>query len=380
MDQHSKAELIRSYRKRYLKASKKEKGRIITQITDATGYDRKHVIKALNGARTVRKTVVRARKSKYACIYDVLKRIWSATNFICGKRLKPFMPQMVEALCQHGEITLTKEEEILLLSISAATIDRILKPARKDLGIRGRSTTKPGTLLKHQITVKTFSEWDDALPGFLQIDLVAHCKDTTRGEYINTLNMTDVATGWCALAAFMGRSERFCTEAIDHVRPSLPFAILGIDSDNGGEFINAHMKRYCEKHLITFTRGRANKKNDSCYIEQKNWDIVRKMIGYGRLETQAQLEMLKKIYTLLSLYQNYFQPSRKLLLKTRDGARVTKKYDKAQTPVQRLLARKDVTEETKLRLKQTLKDLNPLRLLRKINQMIRDLYDPRIAS
>jgi len=375
MDQHSKAELINSYRKRYHKASKSGKGQILSLIMDATGYNRKHIIRALRYDRHVSKKVTRSRQSKYASIYEPLKRIWTVANFICGKRLKPFLPLLIESLKQHGEIALTVDEEALLLGISSATIDRLLTPARKAIGIRGRSTTKPGTLLKHQISVKTFADWDDTSPGFLQVDLVAHCKDSTRGEYINTLNMIDVSTGWCAISAFMGRSERFCIAAIDEARPSIPFAILGIDSDNGSEFINAHMKRYCERNNITFTRGRASKKNDSCFIEQKNWDIVRKMIGYGRLDTYEQLNTLKEIYRRLCLYQNYFQPSRKLVSKKRIGARVTKQYDDAQTPAQRLLARDDIGEKAKQRITKTIQTLNPARLLREINALISKLYE-----
>lgn len=375
MDYHSKAQLINSYRKRYRKASKKEKSRIISQIVDATGYCRNHVARALSSDNHVPKKVSRTRKSKYAPIAKTLHKMWTIANFICGKRLAPFMPFLIVSLKQHGEITLTEHEESLLLAISPATIDRLLAPARKAIGIKGRSTTKPGTLLKHQITVKTFAEWDDARPGFLQVDLVAHCGMTTGGEYINTLNMVDVATGWSVATAFMGRSDRFCAAAIDEVAPSLPFPVLGIDSDNGSEFINNHMKRYCTKHSITFTRGRANKKNDSCFIEQKNWDIVRKMIGYGRFDSYEQLAGLKRIYELLGFYQNFFQPSRKLLSKTRVGARVIKKYDDAQTPAQRLLAREDTPGHVKLLLRQTFKELNPAQLMRDIQALISDLYE-----
>lgn len=375
MDQHSKAELIKSYRKRYRRAAKKEKSRIISQIVDATGYSRKHVVRALNNHYHIPRKVTRTRKSKYDAILRPLQQIWAVANFICGKRLKPFMPHLVASLKKHGEISVTKEEECLLLAISSATIDRLLSPARKSIGMRGRSTTKPGTLLKHQISVKTFADWDDTRPGFLQIDLVAHCGVSTGGEYINTLNMVDVATGWSIATAFMGRSDRFCSAAIDEVTPSLPFPILGIDSDNGSEFINNHMRRYCTKHSITFTRGRANKKNDSCFIEQKNWDIVRKMIGYGRFETYEQLAVIKNIYGLLGLYQNYFQPSRKLLSKTRVGPKVIKKYDDAQTPAQRMLSRKDIPKETKRKLRQTFKTLNPAQLMKDIHKLITHLYE-----
>lgn len=187
--------------------------------------------------------------------------------------------------------------------------------------------------------------------------------------------MTDIATGWTVSTAFMGRSERFCVTAIEEIRPLLPFAILGLDSDNGGEFIDAHLTRFCEREHITFTRGRPYKKNDSAHIEQKNWDIIRKMIGYGRFETYEQLDVIKRIESLLAFYQNYFQPSRKLVSKTRIGAKVTKKYDTAQTPAQRLAARKDTSKDTKKLLKDTFRQLNPAALLRNINHLVAELYD-----
>ncbi len=378
MDQHSKSELIRSYRKRYRKATKREKTQIISQIVDATGYCRKHVIRALNRDLEVPKRIRRRKSSRYAHLYNTLRKVWAAGNFVCGKRLQPFLPELVRSLKRHKEIRISKEDETLLLSASAASIDRLLAPARREMSLKGRSTTKPGTLLKSQIPIRTFADWDDNRPGFLEIDLVAHCGDTTAGEYINTLSMTDVATGWTVCAAFMGRSERFCVQAIEQTKPSFPFQVLGVDSDNGSEFINAHLKRYCERNSITFTRGRANKKNDSCYIEQKNWDVVRKMIGYARLDTHEQLDTLRRIHNLMALYQNYFQPSRKLLKKQRIGARVRKTYDTAQTPAQRLLSRKDTPAPTKKLLRSTFRDLNPAQLLRTINDLISALYHPEL--
>ena len=281
---------------------------------------------------------------------------------------------MLGSLKTHNEIELSEQDESLLMGVSAATIDRLLIPAKKGLVPKGRCTTKPGTLLKHKIPIRTFADWNEDTPGFLEIDLVAHCADSTRGEYINTLDMTDVCTGWTVCAAFMGRSERFCTEAIDEAKPLFPFPIRGIDSDNGGEFINAHLKRYCERNSITFTRGRAYRKNDSCYVEQKNWDVVRKMIGYGRFDTYDQLDIIKRIHNTLALYQNYFQPSQKLISKTRIGAKVTKKYDAAQTPCQRLLSRPDTPEQTKRLLHETFRELNPFELLRAIHDLISQLY------
>lgn len=374
MDQHSKSEILRSYRKRYQQSSKKEKMAIIDAIIDVTDYNRKYVIRALNNGIQIPKRINRTRSSRYSHLYETLRFIWAASNFLCSKRLKPFLPELIMSLKRNQEITINEHDELLLLDISAASIDRILAPARKgDIG-KGRSTTKPGTLLKHQIPVRTFADWNEDKPGFLQVDLVAHCGDSARGEYVNSLDMTDVCTGWTVTTAFMGKSERFCVTAIEEITPLFPFDILGIDSDNGSEFINFHLVKYCIEHKITFTRGRPYKKNDSCYVEQKNWDVIRKMIGYRRYDTEEQLRVIKRIHSLLAFHQNYFQPSQKLISKTRVGARVTKKYDVAKTPAQRMLARDDTPEDIKTRLKDTFEQLNPAALLRNINDLVEALY------
>jgi hypothetical protein len=375
MTHQTKAEIIRHFRKAYKQSRKAEKTHILNTVVESTGYSRKHAIALLTHPAKPNSKPRRTRPSRYRHLYESLKHIWAASNFLCGKRLKPFLPALVENLNRHKEIRLSKDDKLLILTVSAATIDRILAPARKQIAIRGRATTKPGTLLKHRIPVRTFADWHENKPGFLEVDLVAHCGDSTRGEYVNTLNMTDISTGWTVSTPFMGRSERFCVAAIDEVRPMLPFPVLGIDSDNGGEFINAHLMRYCARNSILFTRGRPYKKNDSAHIEQKNWDVVRKMVGYGRFETSKQLDIIKRIESLLALYQNYFQPSQKLISKTRIGAKVTKKYDTAQTPAQRLLASTDTPKEINKQLKNMFRQLNPADLLRSINQLVEELYD-----
>lgn len=376
MTHQAKAEVVRHYRRQYQRSTKRQKSQILDVITQTTGYSRKHAIALLRQPSGPSSSVRRPRTSRYARLYETLRFVWATSNFLCGKRLKPFLPELVKSLKRHKEIELTREDEALLLTASAATVDRLLAPARREVQIRGRSTTKPGTLLKHHIPIRTFADWKEDRPGFLEVDLVAHCGDSTAGDYINTLNMTDISTGWTIATAFMGRSDSFCAQAIDQVKDSFPFPILGIDSDNGAEFINNHFNRYCERNSITFTRGRPYKKNDSAHIEQKNWDIVRKMIGYGRFETRAQLETIRRIYSLLAFYQNYFQPSRKLISKKRIGARVHKTYDTAQTPAQRLLARADTPGPVKLKLRDTFRQLNPAQLNRSIIDLVLELYQP----
>jgi hypothetical protein len=374
MTQQTKTDIIRHFRKPYGRSSKAEKSRILDVVIESSGYSRKHAIALLTGPAVPKKRPIRTRPSRYAHLCEMLIQIWAASNYLCGKRLQPFLPVLIDRLKFHKEIDLSEEDEALIINASAATIDRLLAPERKKSVIRGRSTTKPGTLLKHQIPIRTFAQWTEDKPGFMEVDLVAHT-DTTRGEYVNTLNMTDIATGWTVCTAFMGKGQRDCVAGIDQVRATLPFAVLGIDSDNGSEFINAHLMRYCQRNSITFTRSRPHKKNDQAHIEQKNWDVVRKTIGYGRFDTRKQLDLIKRIESLLAFHQNYFQPSQKLISKTRIGARVTKKYDIAQTPAQRLLARNDVPKETKTLLKNTFLELNPVALLYAIYDLVEELYD-----
>jgi hypothetical protein len=229
--------------------------------------------------------------------------------------------------------------------------------------VRGRSTTQPGTLLKHQIAVRTFADWDDDRPGFLEVDLVAHCGDSAGGEYLHTLTLTDVRTQWTECVPLINRSQRAVCDAIDAVRRRLPFAVLGIDSDNGSEFINESLKAYCELHQITFTRSRPYKKNDQCRVEQKNGQIVRRHVGYLRHESKEELEALQKLYRALRHWQNYFQPSMKLVSKERNGARVKKQYDLALTPCQRLIASDALSKQEREELREYYDRLDPVEIL-----------------
>ena len=376
MTHQANIELIKTYRKQYRRATKSKKSAILGFITEATGYSRKHAIALLNNPVRAKENIARPRRSRYAHLYKPLRKLWAACNFACGKRLQPFLPHLLRSLKRFNRIKITKEDETLLLAMSAATIDRMLAPAREGLNPKGRATTKPGTLLKHTIPVRTFADWDDDRLGFLEVDLVAHCGESVSGEYVNTLDMTDVATGWTVCAAFMGRSEAYCLEAFREATSTLPFSLLGIDSDNDSVFLNAHFTRYCRANQLTFTRSRPYKKNDQCRVEQKNGAVVRKIVGYGRFDTEGQLDTLRRIYRLLSHYQNYFQPSAKLISKQRIGSKVKKKYDTPQTPCQRLFARKDVPKETKKALRNVFNELDPVQLLSSIQELVRELYNP----
>src|SRR6266508_3650991 len=233
-------------------------------------------------------------------VVEPLRVIWATLNGPAGKRLAPFMPQIVEALERCGEIRIEPEVRNKLLRVSAATIDRILAPERRRLQVRGRSGTKPGSLLKRQIPIRTFAEWDDARPGFCEVDLVAHDGGNPLGEFCQSLDLTCVATGWTEVGAVPNKAQRWCFEALLDIERSLPFPLLGIDSDNGSEFINHQLVRYRAERGITFTRSRPYRKNDNCFVEQKNWPVVRQQVGYGRYDTDEELAVLRGLYAHLA--------------------------------------------------------------------------------
>jgi hypothetical protein len=272
-----------------------------------------------------------------------------------------------------GELRLSTGTKELLLRISRSSIDRCLAPARFNQP-HGLSTTKPGTLLKKNIPVRTFADWNEDQPGFLEVDLVAHCGDSTAGQFLNTLTCTDLCTGWTEPIALRRRSQEAVCAAIDAMRQELPFDLLGIDSDNGSEFINDLLYRYCLDEKITFTRSRPYKKNDQAHVEQKNWSVVRHTVGYDRLESGEQRALLESIYKDLRLYVNFFQPVLKLIGKERIGNQVIRKYDTARTPYQRVLEREDVSLTRKAHLLNLYLRLNPAELRRRIDEKVAQLW------
>jgi len=377
MSLKSKRELLEVLRARYLKANKVEKQKMLDEFTSATGYHRKHAIRVLKNQRQVQNHINRKTKT-YKTIYrgevvQALEQIWEICGQICSKRLQPYLPEAIKVLERHKEIELSKETKDLLLKISSASIDRCLRPVRCK-SPHGLSTTKPGSLLKNLIPVQTFTAWDQEQPGFMEIDLVAHCGNTSEGQYLNTLTCTDISTGWTDVTALPHRSQEAVSTAIHHMRQRLPFPLLGIDSDNGSEFINDTLYRYCLDEKITFTRSRPYKKNDQAHVEQKNWSVVRHTVGYDRWETEQELALLQSIYDDLRLYINFFQPSFKLIAKERIGNKTIKRYDTAKTPYQRVLERKDISLEAKVRLMNLYVQLNPAELRRQIDQKTAKLW------
>jgi len=375
MSLNSKRELLEVVRPRYLKASKVEKQKMLDEFTSATGYHRKHAIRVLkNQVQKHPRRKIKGYKTIYGGkVVQALAQICEIYGHICSKRLQPFLPEAIRVLERCQEIELSKDSKELLLKISSASIDRCLRPVRLQRP-HGLSTTKPGSLLKNLIPVHTCTAWDEERPGFLEIDLVAHCGNTTEGQYLNTLTCTDISTGWTDVTALLHRSQEAVSAAIHRMRQRLPFPLLGIDSDNGSEFINDLLYRYCLEEKITFTRSRPYQKNDQAHVEQKNWSVVRHTVGYDRWETEQELDLLESVYDDLRLYINCFQPSLKLIAKERIGNKTIKRYDPAKTPYQRVLECKDISLEAKARLVNLYLHLNPAELRRRIDQKTAKLW------
>jgi hypothetical protein len=377
MSLKSKRELLEVVRPRYLKANKVEKQKMLDEFTSVTGYHRKHAIRVLKKQKQVQNHH-KGKSKTYKTIYrgevvQVLEQIWEIYGQICSKRLQPILAEAIKVLERCKEIEFSKDTKELLLKISSASIDRCLRPVRIKSS-HGLSTTKPGSLLKNLIPVRTFTEWDEEHPGFMEIDLVAHCGNTTEGQYLNTLTCTDISTGWTDVTALLHRSQGAVSKAIHRMRHRLPFPLLGIDSDNGSEFINDLLYRYCLDEKITFTRSRPYQKNDQAHVEQKNWSVVRHTIGYDRWETEQELALLESIYDDLRLYVNFFQPSFKLIGKERIDNKTIKRYDPAKTPYQRVLERNDISLEAKARLINLYLQLNPAELRRRIDRKTAKLW------
>jgi hypothetical protein len=379
--------ITKALSEQYRKATKKQKGPILDQVVESTGYTRcyaRFVLRnhgrrvevqpgiVLEGDRRVSRR--RRRTPRYGpAVVEALRKIWKILDCICGKRLVGALPEVVPRLVAFKEIRIPKAVQRQLLDLSAATIDRLLKPERVRYTLKARGRTKPGTLLKHQVPVRTFSDWNDTQPGFFEMDLVGHDAGIGAGDYCQTLDMTDVATGWSEQAAVLNKAEKWVFEGIQTIRHRLPFPLRGLDSDNGGEFINHHLVRYCRAEHITFTRSRPYRKNDTCYVEQKNWSIVRRFVGYPRYESQAACDGLNELYNVLREYNNFFLPSQKLKEKIRDGAHVMRRHDRAKTPYARVLESPHIDPAVKRRLSAYYQTLNPAALHRRIQTIQKKL-------
>jgi len=379
MSPRSKREYTEAIHKRYKHASRSEKKGILDEFCATTGYHRKYAIVLLKGFKRFRKPVRKRRgpKPKYKKdeIIKPLKTIWLAANLPCSKRLKAILPLWLPGYTQRFGI-LPLDSVQALRHISPSTIDRLLKPVRARYGKHGRSTTKPGTLLRKQIPIGA-NQWDETRPGFLEADMVAHCGETTAGTYVSTLDLVDIATGWTEQRAVWGKGERGVLEQIADVEASLPFPLLGFDCDNGSEFLNYHLVRHFTERTkpVSFTRSRAYHKDDNAHVEQKNWTHVRQWLGYDRFDNPSCVDLLNDLYrNEWRLFHNFFCPSVKLIAKERIGSKTIKRHDIPRTPYQRIMLSIHVQESTKQSLTKTLETLNPFMLREAMEKKLKTIF------
>jgi len=361
---------------RYKRASKADKSKILDELCATTGWHRNHARKAL--ATVLRPKLVPGPRRPRTPVYGpevlaALRFCWAVLGAPTGKRLAPVMVELVSTLRRFGELDISDDLAAVLVVMSPATMDRRLAPARATMTLRGRSYTKPGSLLKSQIPIRTWAQWDDAVPGLVEIDLVGHEGGNAEGEHCYTLTVTDISTGWTQNRSVQNKAQKWVVAALEDIAKVMPFPLLGVDSDNGSEFINHHLLTWCQKREITFTRSRPGNSNDGAHVEQKNWAVVRTVVGYHRYDTPAELLLLNKIWVLQSLVTNYFLPQQKLISKVRDGAKVTKKYDVATTPHRRAQAHKNLTEQDKTIMTDTLAGRNPAAVQRQIQALTGEL-------
>lgn len=381
MSPRSKREYLAAIVKRYRASSRGIKTTILNEFCSACGYHRKHALRLLRTFRrfTQKTPAKRGRKPVYDsdALLIPLRRIWKAANLPCSKRLKAILPEWLPGYIEtYGPIS--QKTAIGLLRISPSSIDRMLNPIRAQYTKHGRATTKPGTLLRKQVQVKT-NQWDESRPGFLEADTVAHCGSSTEGMYINTIDCVDIATGWTEQRAVWGKNYQDVIDQIKHIEQALPFPILGFDADNGGEFLNHHLYRHLteRKQPIQFTRSRAYKKDDNAHIEQKNWTHVRQWLGYDRLDSPHLVALMNELYTTeWRLFLNFFCPSVKLLEKKRVASKIVKRYDKPKTPYRRALESPLVSKEAKRKLIELYKTLNPFELRNALEIKLKKIFKP----
>lgn len=370
-----KREYVQTILQRYRHASREAKSRILDELCAVSGYHRKWAIaklRSLTHPRPLRRKPGRPSAYDTPAIRTPLQRIWETAHYPCSKRLKTILPCWLNPY-QQTFGTLATNVRQALQTISPATIDRLLRRVRVRSARHARAATKPGKLLRHQLPILTH-QWDETRPGFLEADTVAHCGTSLAGEFVCTLDTTDLATSWTEQRAVWGKGETDVLAQIKDIEASLPFPLRGFDCDNGSEFLNWHLLRYCQhrRHPVQFTRSRPYHKDDNAHIEQKNWTHVRQWLGYQRFADPLLVELLNDLYTTeWRLLHNFFLPSVKLLAKRRVGAKIVKVHDSAKTPYQRLLNSPKVPRETKLRLIAQYRTLNPFQLRKAIDEKIR---------
>ncbi len=373
---HSRNEYLRVMRERYFKArARKEKAQLLDEYCLNTGQSRKYVIWKIHRAVPKAKRRKKRQETYDGKVRAALAKIWAVFDYPCGQRLKPLLETEVDRLRGFGEIAIDDEVAVKLKVMSPATIDRKLKHEREYLQLlRAKGGPKPGYLLKQKIPVR-LTEWDTSQVGYIEADLVVHCGSSALGEYINTVSSTDVSSGWWEGEAIMGKSQEHSFWALKEIRKRTPFEWKGLDSDNGGEFINQVLYKYCQREGLEFTRSRANRKNDNAYIEEKNWTHVRKVFGYLRHDSYEELAIMNDLYrNELRLYKNFFQTVMKLHSKERIGGKVKRRYEAAKSPYQRLIESNQIPERLSEELNGTYSALNPAQLKRSIDRKLDELW------
>ncbi|MFQ6678840.1 MAG: integrase, partial [Fidelibacterota bacterium] len=375
MSKQSREDYYKTVVKRYRNSDKKTKSQVLDEFCEVCGYNRKYAIRKLNTRKRnhKRRRLGRPKRYKDPILLDVLFYLWEKQNLPCSRRLKASIPLWLPF---YEKRPLSQQVKTQLLEMSPATIDRLMVKMRKKIGKLGLATTKPGSILKSHIPVKT-NQWDETRPGYLESDTVAHCGSSIAGSFVYTLNTVDIASGWTEQRAVWGKGYQGMKQALISIEKKLPFPMLGFDSDNGTEFLNWHLYRYLTGRStpVQFTRSRPYKKNDNAHIEEKNWSIIRQYLGYNRFEQVELVEELNQIYTSeWRLFMNFFRPSSKLLEKVRINGKVKKVYDYPKTPFQRLLESDIISDAEKEKLKSQFAKLNPFKLqssmVTKIKQFI----------
>lgn len=371
-----KRQLLQALHPHYRSAAQAEKAMLLDAFTKATGYHRKYAITLLRQGRSSPLRPRRPGRSRYdGQTVEALRRLWEASGSLCSKkRLRPFLAPLLEALARCGERTLAPGVKAALLRMSPATIDRKLAPSRRRLKPRGRTTTRPGSLLKRQIPVRTFAQWDEQRPGFTEMDLVAHCGESTHGESVQSLSGVAIATGWFEARAVVNRSQRRVFAALPALRERLPFPLCGLDADHDSAFINAHLIASCRTHRLTFTRSREYRKNDQAHVEERNGALIRRLIGSDRYEGEPATAAFNTASDVLQRWINVFQPTMRLVAKERGGAKVIKRYDQAKTPYQRLLDAPDVSDDRKQALREAYQTLNPIAIRGELHHRLERLW------
>jgi hypothetical protein len=363
----TRRELIAAVGRRYREASKSERSKILDEFAELTKYHRKHAIRVLTRAPCGSLRSLGRNRLYDEAVRQALIVLWEAADRLCGKRLKALIPMLLGAMERHGHLSLDSTVKDRLLTVSAATIDRALRATREQIDGQRKRRTGVGAAIRRSIPVRTFSDWRDPPPGFFEVDMVEHCGGPkTDGNYVHTLVLTDIASGWTECVAMPVRNQLLVVQGMSKVASELSFPLLGVDTDNDSAFMNQTVFDYCKGLGLEQTRSRAYKKNDQAWVEQKNGAIVRRLVGYGRLSGRAATQALAQLYAVSRLYINFFQPSFKLKSKTRDGAQVHKKYHPPMTPCDRLLGLPNVAEATKTMLQEQFTELDPVRLLQEI--------------